>query len=57
MDVIKEQKAPAEISKKTLADMDRALKNLTADKVSEAIDLSDFNGGKDKNNFDSPVRK
>ena len=34
--------SPMQISKRTLADMDRAVRNFKTDKVSDAIDLSDF---------------
>ena len=38
----REQAEPAEISKMTLADMGSTVRNFKADKVSDAIDLSDF---------------
>lgn len=53
MPVVGKQAETAEVSKKTLADMDSAVRNLKTDKVSDTIDLSDFHEEEDVPNAET----
>lgn len=53
MPVVGKQAETAEVSKKTLADMDSAVRNLKTDKVSDTLDLSDFHEEEDVPNAET----